>query len=238
MQRDCASRTAGCDRRPPVAGASRSCSRCSAGRDRRALRRPRRGSRRTPCRAPRSARRSAWTTGSRSCWVPFESSCGGSEGDVDVALGRVDAGADHFAGGARDLTGAHVADLPGAELSDARVADAHATAEGQRAAGLLAGDQDRLRAIALRLEVALAEADRAALALLGVALADDRLEALHVQPVAVAAALPVLAHRVEHLGGPAEERLAVLPVGAELLEVVRCQAPVLAGELKVQAIAV
>src|SRR5437764_4459374 len=108
------------------------------------------------------------------------SSRSGSEGDLDVALGRVDAGADDFAGRARDLAGPHVADLPGAELPDAGVADAHAAAERQRAARLLAGDEDRLGAVAARLEVALGEEDRPALAPLAVSLADDRLEALHV----------------------------------------------------------
>src|SRR3954469_25331656 len=70
------------------------------------------------------------------------------EGDLDGPLGGVDAGADHLARGARDLAGAQVADLAGAELADARVADAHAAAVGQGEPGLLAGDEDRLGAVA------------------------------------------------------------------------------------------
>src|SRR5439155_21633533 len=128
----------------------------------------------------------------------------------------------------------HVPDLPRAELSDARVADAHAAAERKRPAGLLARDEDRLRAVAVRLEVALREEDRAALPLLGVAPADDRLEALHVQAVAIAVAAPVVLHRVEHLGRPADERLAVGPVRAELLEVAGRQPAGRPGQLQVQ----
>src|SRR3954466_10100388 len=138
------------------------------------------------------------------------------ERDRDVALGGVDAGADHLALGPGDLAGAHVADATGAELAHAGVADAHAASERERRAGLLAGDEDRLRAVAARLDAGLGEADRAALPQLGVALADDRLEALHVEPVAIAEALPVLGHRVEHPGGAAQERLAPGPVRALL----------------------
>ena len=53
---------------------------------------------------------------------------------------------------------------PRAQLADAGVADAHPAAEGQRGAGLLAGDEDRRAAVALGLDAALREADRAALA--------------------------------------------------------------------------
>ena len=89
--------------------------------------------------------------------------------DDHVALGRVDAGADHLAVLAVDLAGAQVADLAGAQLADARVADAHAAAVGQLRAGLLAGDEDRRPAVAGGLDVAAQEADLAALAVAGVA---------------------------------------------------------------------
>src|SRR4029079_8734844 len=66
---------------------------------------------------------------------------GGSQGDFDGAFGCVDAGAHHLALGAGALPVAQVADLAGAQLADAGVADAHPAAERQRGAGLLAGDQ-------------------------------------------------------------------------------------------------
>ena len=66
--------------------------------------------------------------------------------------GACDAGADHLAGVARHPAGAQIAHLPRAELADARVADAHAAAERQLGAGLLARDEDRRVAVALRLE--------------------------------------------------------------------------------------
>src|SRR3954462_14687167 len=83
-----------------------------------------------------------------------------SQGDLDGAFGGVDAGAHDLAGAPRHLAGAQVADLAGAQLAHARVADAHPAAVGQRRARLLAGDEDRLRAVALRLDVAGEEADR------------------------------------------------------------------------------
>ena len=64
------------------------------------------------------------------------------------------------------------------------------------------------------------------------------LEALHVQALGVALALPVLGHRVEHVAGPREEGLALAPVGAELVEVRGRDPALLAGELQVQAVAV
>ena len=57
-----------------------------------------------------------------------------------------------------------------------------------------------------RLAVALEELDRPALAVLGVVAAEHRLEALHVQPVAVAVLVPVLVERVEQLAGAGDER--------------------------------
>ena len=71
-------------------------------------------------------------------------------------------------------------------------------------------------AVGPALDVAPEEADGAAVAVLAVAHADDGLEALHVQPVGVAARLlPVLGQRVEHLGRAAGEGLALAPVGAQ-----------------------
>jgi hypothetical protein len=48
----------------------------------------------------------------------------------------------------------------------------------------------------------------------------------------------VLLHDVEHLGRAADERLAVLPVGAQVAEVVGREAALLAGEAQVQRVAV
>src|SRR3954469_19927550 len=111
---------------------------------------------------------------------PSSSSCSGvrrasglsitaspSELDDDAPLRRVDARADHLALRAGDLAIAQVADLTLAELSDARVADALAAAEGQVEALVLAGDEDRGRPVGLNLLLALGEDDAAALALLG-----------------------------------------------------------------------
>src|SRR3954467_517977 len=156
-----------------------------------------------------------------------------SELDDDAPLRRVDAGADHLALRAADLAVAQVADLALAELADARVADPLAAAERQVEALLLTGDEDRRRAVALDLLLAVGEHDRAALALLGQA--ELGLEALHVQAVAVAVAVPVLEHRVEQLARAGDERLALAPVGAHLVEVGRLQARALAGDPQLEA---
>src|SRR3954453_8292289 len=66
-----------------------------------------------------------------------------SELDDDAPLGRVDAGPDHLAVGPGDLSVAQVADLAGAQLPDARVADALAATVGQVEALVLARDEDR-----------------------------------------------------------------------------------------------
>src|SRR3954454_15295713 len=161
--------------------------------------------------------------------------CLSSESDLDGALGGVDAGAHHLSLAARDLPGAQVADLAGAQLAHARVADAHAASERQRRTGLLARDQDRLRSVAGSLDIAVDEADRPALAALPVTHGVRRLEALHVQAVAVAVGLPMLGHRIEHSFGAADERLAARPVRAQLGERVGRQPPVPAGDLQMQA---
>ena len=135
----------------------------------------------------------------------------------------MDAGAHHLSFALIDLAAAQVAQAAGHELAGAGVADPHPAAERELEAGLLAGDEDRLAAVGLDLLVGLEELDRAALAL--AVAADDRLEALEVELVAVAVLLPVLLERVEQLGGAGAERLAVLPVRAQLLEVRRLEAP-------------
>ncbi len=83
----------------------------------------------------------------------------------------------------------------------------------------LAGDEDRLIAVAAGLDAALAEADRAALAALAVADARVGLEVLEVQPLlATVRRAERSAHRVEQPGRPAQERLALAPVGAQRVE--------------------
>src|SRR5687767_9199910 len=130
----------------------------------------------------------------------------------------MDAGAHHLSFTLVDLSAAQVAQLPRHELARAGVADAHAAAERQLQARLLARHEDRRPAVGLGLAVGLRELDRAALAA-GVVAADDRLEPLEVEAVAVTALLPVLLQRVEHLARARAERLALLPVRAQLVEV-------------------
>src|SRR5690349_17845996 len=144
----------------------------------------------------------------------------------------MDAGADGLALVAVDLAGAQVADLALAQRADAGVADALAAAEGELEPGLLAGHEDRLGAVALGTAVGDLEVDRAALALL--AAPDLGLEALHVQPLAVAVGLPVLVERVEHLARAGDVGLALAPVLAQAVEVLGRQAAVLLRVLLVQ----
>src|SRR4051794_2777754 len=189
-------------------------------------------------RSPRSSFTCSWSSSNS---LPIASSCSGVslwsgfsgsatldmillELDLDGPLRGMDAGANRLALVAADLAAAQVPDAARAQGPDARVADALAAAEGQVQPGLLARDQDRGAAVALRLAVALEELDRAALALLTAA--DLGLEALHVHALAVALALPVLVHGVEHLPRAGDERLALAPVGAQALEILWLQAPV------------
>src|SRR4051794_32479749 len=151
-----------------------------------------------------------------------------SECDLDRPFGGVDAGADHLTGASVDISRAEVADLARTEPPDACVADAHPAAEGKRGAGLLAGDEDRKTAVALGLDIALQEADRAARPLAGVA-ADDWLEALHMEQVQVSLALPVLADRVEHRPRAGDVGFALMPVRAEGVELGRRNSTSLAG---------
>src|SRR5205085_11327592 len=102
-----------------------------------------------------------------------------------------------------DLAIGQVADPALAELADARVADALATAVGQVEALVLSGDEDRGRAVALDLLLRLGEDDAAALALLRQT--ELGLEALHVQAVAVAVLVPVVGHGVEQLTRAGDE---------------------------------
>src|SRR5436190_4594259 len=112
----------------------------------------------------------------------------GSEIDFDGPLRRADARPDHLPVLSIDLAVAQVAHLSRAELPDAGVADALATAERQLEPGLLAGDEDRRRTVGLGLAVTAEEGDRAALALLPEA--ELGLEALQVQALAVGLAVP------------------------------------------------
>src|SRR5215218_6876536 len=203
-------------------------------------------------RSPSSALTSSWiASSSRPSW----SSCSGvrrvrglsirlgiaflfsvSQQDVDRALGRVDAGADHLAALPVDLTRAQVTDAAVAQPSDAGVADPHAAAVRQCRAGVLAGHEDRLRAVGGRRDSACAEVDRAAVALLALLAAEVGLEVLDVQLVAVAQLLlPVRRERAQHFGRAGEERLALAPVGAQPIEVGWRDAPVRGGVLLVQA---
>src|SRR4051794_41663916 len=115
-----------------------------------------------------------------------------SQLDDDAPFRRIDAGANHLALRAGHFPVSQVANLALAELADARVADALAAAEGQVEALLLAGDEDRLAAVALDLLLRGGEDDRAALALLPEA--ELGLEALQVQAGASARGGPVLPH--------------------------------------------
>src|SRR3954447_5856100 len=159
-----------------------------------------------------------------------------SKVDLDRALGRADARADHLALAAVDLPVAQIAHAAGAELADAGVADPLAAAERQLEAGLLAGHEDRRRAVALGLRAGGGERDRAALALL--AAADLRLETLHEEALGVAVLLPMVDQRVEQVAGPGRERGPITPVRAQLVEVGGLHAAALRGEVDVQPQAV
>src|SRR3954451_9216996 len=150
--------------------------------------------------------------------------------DLDVALGGGHAGADHLARLPGDFPGAQVPNLARAQLPDAGVADADPAPEGERRSGILAGDQDRGAPVGVRLDVALQELDRTALAVTGVA-ADDGLEAPEPEAIAVALLLPVIDQRVQQFCRSADERFALAPVGTELFEVLRLEAAHLVGHL-------
>src|SRR4051812_21348050 len=115
----------------------------------------------------------------------------GLQSDLDRTLWGVDAGPHHLPLLPRDLSVAQIADLAGAKLSDARVADALPASKREIEAGLLAGDQDRNRAVGLGLRLALGERDRPPFPLLP--LPELGLKALHMEPVELALPLPVVA---------------------------------------------
>src|SRR5687768_13442150 len=157
-----------------------------------------------------------------------------SEVDFNWSLRRADARPDLFPVISVDLAAAQVAHLSGRQGADARVADPLAAAVRQLQALLLAGDEDRRRSVADRLAVAVEELDQAALALLEVAGRELRLEALHVEVVEAAGFLVVVVDGVEHLARAREERLALLPIRAELLQMRGLEAAHLARVLLVQ----
>src|SRR6266513_28989 len=72
------------------------------------------------------------------------------EVDLDRALWGVDADAQDLSGLSVDASRAQVAHPPAAQPPDTAVADPHAAAVGQRRPRTLAGDEDRLRAVAVR----------------------------------------------------------------------------------------
>src|SRR5664279_845470 len=148
------------------------------------------------------------------------SSLAGSEFDFDRALGRVDAGADHLALLAMHLAGAQVADLTRAQAPHAGVADPHTTAVGQRGTRVLSGHEDRLCPVGLGVDVAVAEADRAAVSRLAVLATEVGLEVLNMQVVAVSELpLPVLGDRRQHVGWAGKEALALAPIGTQIVEI-------------------
>ena len=99
---------------------------------------------------------------------------------------------------------------------------------GSVSAGVLAADQDRDAGVALRLGVGDPEAHRAAVAVTA-ADADDRLEPFGVQVFCAIGLLVELLDRVDELAGPGQERLALGPVGAQLVQLRRLEARLLGG---------
>src|ERR1700722_3971880 len=160
----------------------------------------------------------------------------GSKFDFDRALGRVDARTDHLPVLSVDLAGAQVADLARPQPTDARVADPHATAEGERRARFLASDKDRLRPVRQCGHVGIAEANRPAISLLALLAAEVRLEVLDVKVLTISELLlPMVGHGSQHLGGSGEEGFAVAPVRAQSIEVGRGDPPALACQLLVES---
>src|SRR5206468_2525755 len=139
-------------------------------------------------RARRSARASASPWGDRAemgrpshrvrwrcrmcCWLTLIPSL--SQIDLDVPLGRVDAYSHRLAGLSVELARAQVAYLSGTQLAHTGVTDAHAAAERQEPAGLLAAHEHRHTWVTRRLHIGDAEVNAAAAADLCIAAADDR----------------------------------------------------------------
>src|SRR5664279_2754244 len=152
-------------------------------------------------RSPSSAKTSSWIASNSR---PSSSSCSGvrrvsglsirlsimflasgSEFNFDRPLGRVDTGADHLALLAVYLARAQVAYLARAQPPDAGVADALATAEGKRGARVLSGHEDRLGAVRLGGQAAVAKTDRSPVSLLALVAAEVGLEVLDMEMVTV-----------------------------------------------------
>ena len=157
----------------------------------------------------------------------------GSEVDLDGALGRVDAGADHLARRCRRPS----------PVRRSRTCPEHSfptqvwqmpsrQPNGSSSPASSPATRIGVRAVGLGLVVAVEEADRRRPRPRSPSPPMHRLEALEVQAVAVAVALPVLEHRVEHVAGAREEGLALAPVRAQLVEVGRAEPALLAGELQ------
>src|SRR2546421_96487 len=106
--------------------------------------------------------------------------------DLNRPFRRADARPDHLPLLPIDLPVTEVTQPARAELADARMADAFPAPIRQVQAALLAGHQDRCLAVGFGFAVGLQELDRTALALARLAEAEFRLEALHVQLLAVA----------------------------------------------------
>src|SRR5205807_1867263 len=125
-----------------------------------------------------------------------------SEVDFDGPLGGADARPDHLPLLPVDVAVTQVADPARAQLTDAGVADALAAAVGKVEPLLLAGHEDRRLAVGLGVALGLDELDRPALAGACIAEPELGLEALHVEHLAVAVLLEVLAEGIEHLARP------------------------------------
>ena len=159
-------------------------------------------------------------------WPSLSPLVRGSEVDLDRALGRVDAGADHLARRCRaPRRCAGRGPSPEHRRPDAGVADAHPAAEGQR----------RRRPPRRRRGSACVPSDSASTSLLRKRIVPPSPSPASPPSIgwkrsmwrrsAIALLLPVLGHRVEHRSGPGEEGLALAPVGAELVEVGRASMP-------------
>ena len=87
------------------------------------------------------------------------------------------------------------------------------------------------------MEVGDAEVHGAAASHVRVAAPDDRLEALDVKARRVAVLAPVGEHRVDQLARPRQERLALAPVGAHVVEIGRNDPLRFARQVRDEAVA-
>jgi hypothetical protein len=127
--------------------------------------------------------------------------------------------------------------LPRLQLPHTCVADSHPASIWQSGASFLPRLEDRLLSVAACHDSANAEADLTARTALAVAHMDVRLEALDVQPPLLAASAPVIAHRFQQSCGAANESLALSPIRANSIELLRCHTTLLAGQTQVQLVA-